>query len=379
MNAEPRVLSVAQVSFFSDPQGRSPEELLWAWPTLAQVAEAAAASGVRVTVLQASQHWTRLRRNDVDYHFLPFGGVASTAAGIDAFRELAATLRPDVFHVQGLGFARDVVALAAVAPGVPIVVQDHADRPPRRFWRWPEVRRGLDAARGVLFCAREQARPFRRRGLLPARTRVHEVPESTCDFTALDQARARALSGVHGDPALLWVGHLDRNKDPLTVLDGVSLAARQLPGLKLWCCFGQAPLIREVRARIDGDPLLAGRVHLLGRVPHAQVRTLMSAADFLVQGSHREGSGYAVIEALACGLPPVVTDIPSFRTLTAHGTAGRLWPRRDARALAQALVHLAMLPRAALRAAARAQFERDLSPAALGRALHAVYLDALRP
>ena len=198
------MLSVAQVSFFSDPQCRSPEDLLSAWPTLVQVAEAAAASGVRVTVLQASQHWHRLRSNDVDYHFLPFGGVASTSAGIAAFRDLAATLRPDVFHVQGLGFPREVTALAAAAPGVPIVVQDHADRPPRRFWRWPAVRRSLAAARGVLFCAREQARPFRRIGLLPNRTRVYEVPESTCGFTALDQAEARTLSGVSGDPALLW-------------------------------------------------------------------------------------------------------------------------------------------------------------------------------
>ena len=372
------MLSVAQVSFFSDLQGRSPEELMSAWPTLVQVAEAAASSGVRVTVLQASQHWGRLRRNDVDYHFLPFDGVASNEAGIAAFRELTATLRPDVFHVQGLGFPRDVAALAASSPGVPIVLQDHADRPPRRFWRWPALRRSLAAARGVMFCAREQARTFRRVGLLPNRTRVYEVPESTCGFTALDQAQARQLSGVHGDPALLWVGHLDRNKDPLAVLDGVSLAAQHLPGLQLWCCFGNAPLMDPVRARIDGDPLLAGRVHLLGRVPHASIRVLMSAADFLVQGSHREGSGYAVIEALACGLPPIVTDIPSFRTLTAQGTAGRLWPRGDARALGDALVQMAARPRAELRAAARAQFERDLSSAALGRALRAVYLDALR-
>ena len=372
------MLSVAQVSFFSDPQCRLPEDLLSAWPTLVQVAEAAASSGVRVTVLQASQHWHRLRSNDVDYHFLPFGGVASTGAGIAAFRELTAALRPDVFHVQGLGFPRDVAALAAAAPGIPIVVQDHADRPPRRFWRWPAVRRSLAAARGVMFCAREQARPFRRIGLLPNRTRVYEVPESTCGFTALDQADARQLSGVSGDPALLWVGHLDRNKDPLTVLDGVSLAARHLRGLQLWCCFGNAPLMDKVRARVDGDPMLAGRVHLLGRVPHASIRTLMSAADFLVQGSHREGSGYAVIEALACGLPPIVTDIPSFRTLTSHGTVGRLWPRGDASALGQALVQMAALPRADLRTTARAKFERDLSSAALGRALRAVYLDSLR-
>ena len=373
------MLSVAQISFFSDPQERPVEALLQAWPTLGHVAEAAASSGVRVTVVQASQHACRLRRNGVEYHFLPFGGVATTRAGVAAFRELIARLRPDVLHVQGLGFAQDVTALAAALPGVPIVVQDHADRPPRHFWRWPSVRRSLGAVRGVMFCAREQARPFSRVGLLPSRTRVYEVPESTCRFAARDQAEARKRCGVHGDPALLWVGHLDQNKDPLTVLAGVSLAARHLPGLQLWCCFGAAPLLDKVRARIDGDPSLAGRVHLLGRVSHADIETLMSAADFLVQGSHREGSGYAVIEALACGLPPVVTDIASFRSLTAQGAAGRLWPCGDARALGQALVQMAAQPRADLRAAARAQFERDLSSEALGRGLRAIYQDVLRP
>jgi len=372
------LLSVAQISFFSDPQEREAEALLEAWPTLVEVAEAAASSGVRVTVVQASRHSCRLRRNGVDYHFLPFGGAAATSAGVTAFRALIALLRPDVLHVQGLGFAREVTALACVVPGVPIVVQDHADRPPRRFWRWPAVRRSLAAVRGVMFCAQEQARPFRRVGLLPSRTRVYEVPESTCRFAARDRTVARELTGVFGDPALLWVGHLNRNKDPLTVLAGVSLAAQHLPGLQLWCCFGDAPLLGDVRARIEGDPLLSGRVHLLGRVPHAKVEVLMSAADFLVQGSRRESTGYTVIEALACGLSPVVTDIPSFRSLTAQGAAGRLWRRGDARDLGQALLQMAQQPQAALRAAARAQFERDLSREALGRRLRATYEDLLR-
>jgi len=350
-----------------------------AWPTLVDVAEAAASSGVRVAVLQACAHRRQLTRNAVDYHFLPFAGPASTRGGIDALGERIAALRPDVIHVQGLGFFREVQALSAAVPGVPIVIQDHADRPPRRFWRWPAMRRGLGTARGVMFCAREQARPFRRLGLLPVRTRVHEVTESTCGFAPIDQDLARQATGLSGDPALLWVGHLDPNKDPLTVLEGVSLAASALPGLRMWCCFGNAPLLQPVRRRIARDPMLADRVHLLGRVAHADIPALMSAADFLVQGSHREGSGYAVIEALACGLAPVVTDIPSFRMLTGQGAAGRLWPRGDAHALAQALVDMAARPRAGLRAAARARFEEALSPSALGRALRAVYLDALRP
>jgi glycosyltransferase involved in cell wall biosynthesis len=169
------------------------------------------------------------------------------------------------------------------------------------------------------------------------------------------------------------VGHLNKNKDPLTVLDGVRAASQTLPGLRLWCCFGVAPMLDTVRNRISRDPLLASRVQLMGGVAHPQIEWLMRAADFFVLGSLREGSGYALIEALACGLPPVVTDIPSFSSLTAQGRIGALWARADARALCKALISMAAKPRGPLRAAARAHFEEQISFAAIGRKLLAAY------
>jgi glycosyltransferase involved in cell wall biosynthesis len=367
------MVAVAQISFYSDPQGRAPSRLLQDWSTLAIVAEAAARGGARVSVIQASEHREHRRAGGVDYHFLPCDREPAL------LRDLLGQLQPDVLHVQGLGFAREVLGLAALAPGRPIVLQDHADRPPPRPWRWPLWRRGLSAARGLMFCAREQAGPFRRRGLIRGGTRIYELPESSSRFEPRDQAEARRATGLSGDPCLLWVGHLDRNKDPLAVLDGLALAAPSLPGLELWCCFGHAPLLGEVRARIAGDPRLAERVHLLGTVPHARIELLMAAADFLVQGSHREGSGYSLLEALACGLPPLVTDIPSFRVLTGGGAAGRLWSPGRPASLAEALLRLNAEPPARRRAAARACFEAQSSLDALGRKLVAAYTDLLTP
>jgi glycosyltransferase involved in cell wall biosynthesis len=94
--------------------------------------------------------------------------------------------------------------------------------------------------------------------------------------------------------------------------------------------------------------------------------------DLFVLGSHHEGSGYSLIEALACALPPLVTDIPSFRALTGRGAVGRLWPCGDAAALAGALEDLWRRGPAA-RPAVRAHFERELSFAAVGRKLAAMY------
>jgi glycosyltransferase involved in cell wall biosynthesis len=360
-------LHVAQISFFTDPEAREPAELLRVWPSLGDVAEAAASAGARVTVVQASQHEQSLVNNGVSYHFLPFG---------NRFEERVREVGADVFHVHGLDFPLSVLSLRKHVPGVPLVLQDHASRPPRP-WRRVLWRRGLAAASGIAFCSSEQAEPFAKARLIQPPTRIYEIPESTSRFSPGDLQEARRATGSAGDPLVLFVGHLNANKDPLTVLDGVSRAARKLPGLQLWCCFGSAPLLRDVKARIAADPMLWDRVHLLGPVPHSTIEKLMRAADIFVLGSHREGSGYSLIEALACGLPPVVTAIPSFRSLTGAGKVGMLWPCGDASALCSALVETAARPRDSTRATVRAHFENELSFAAVGRKLVSMYEDVL--
>lgn len=358
---------VVQVGFYVDPQRREPAQLLEAWPTLVDVAESARQGGMRVTVVQACHRPDILSRNGVRYHFLASDADAPT---------LIRSLRPDVIHVHGLHFPREILGLAAELPEVPILVQDHASRPPR-LWRRPLYRRAFAAVDGVAFCARPQSRPFEAARLIEGETSIHVIAESTSRFAPGDQTEARARTRLEGNPCLLWVGHLTPNKDPLTVLEGVSRAVDALPRLTLWCCYGDAPLHKAVTARIQQDGRLRGRVHLLGRRPHAEIESLMQAADVFVSGSHREGSGYALIEALACGLPPLVTDIPSFRMLTGDGAVARLWWRGNPQSLADELLGIASELNPARRAVVRAHFERELSHAALGRRLEETYRDLI--
>jgi glycosyltransferase involved in cell wall biosynthesis len=367
---------VVQISFFNDPHGRVPAALLSAWSTLVDVAEAASQPGIHVSVVQASSHMEQIDRNGVQYHFLPIADVSSADAHSAGYRALLRNLAPDVFHVHGLDFSRQVLSLAELCAGVPIILQDHASRPPR-IWRRAAARRGMSAAEGIAFCSLDQARPFAKAGLIGVSTKVYEIPESTSRFTPGDRDEARRVTGIEGDPAVLWVGHLDKNKDPLTVLEGISAAARVLQRLRLYCCFANAPLLGVVQRRIETDTNLRDKVHLLGRLPHERIQHLMRAADIFVLGSHREGSGYSLIEALACGLPPVVTDIPSFRSLTGTGSAGKLWPCNDPNALSQALQSIARRSGAEMRATVRAHFERELSVNALGVKLRAMYEDVI--
>jgi len=362
-------MHAVQIGWVLDPERREPAALLDAWPTLRDVACAANADGVRVTVIQAAHRDAVIECGAVTFHFV---AGASTRAVMRRVIARAAKLRPDVLHVQGLAFPLQIRALTRAFPHTPVLVQDHGSRPPAR-WKRPLHRWGLAGIAGVAFTAREQAAPFIVAGILRPDVPVFEVLESSSLFTPGDRDAARRATGVYGDPCLAWVGRLDANKDPLTVLDAVARVLPSLPGLQLWCCYTDAPLLDAVRARLAAEPALAARVHLLGRLPHERVQDALRAADFLVLGSHAEGSGYAVIEALACGTTPLVTDIPSFRRITGGGAYGALSPPGDAAAMARALVDWAARDREALRRAARAHFERALSFDAVGEELRAAY------
>jgi len=368
-------LHVAQLNFPPVPDGIGIEALLERWPSLADIAELVATSGVRVSVLQAASHSERLTRNGVDYRFVDIAEVRSTEEKARRFASVLAGMDVGLLHAHGLGFVEEATAIAArISPAAPIVFQDHADRPPR-WWRRARHRRGFAMASGIAFTSLDQAQPFTAANLFTPSTRLFAIPESSSRFALGDRDRARAESGLDGDPCVAWVGRLTRGKDPMTVLEGVALAAARLPNLQLWCAFGAAPMLTEVLTRIEDDPRLSGRVHLLGEMPHARIETLLRAADLFVSGSRAEGSGYAAMEALACGVTPVLTDIPAFRALTGNGRIGHLWPCGAAARLADELF-LAATERAPPQQV-RAHFDATLSFEAVGRLWSEAYAQAL--
>jgi glycosyltransferase involved in cell wall biosynthesis len=368
-------MHVMQINVPLDPLHRAPDELLRGWYLLEDVAGSAASAQVRVSVVQANHTAAILERRGATFHFVPPDVPGTSAIGGRAFRKLLQQLKPDVFHVHGLGFPRECAVLGALAPHVPVLLQDHANHVPR-FWRRSGWRRGLVQVAGVAFCAREQAAPFVESRVLPADVRVYEYAGTSAMFVPGDQAAARTVSGLFGDPCVLWVGHLNDNKDPLTILRGLRNCITHMPDAHLWCCFGTAPLLDAVQREIAHAPL-AGRVHLVGKVGHDRIESFMQAADIFVLGSHKEGSGVALIEALATGLTPVVSDIPSFRALTGRGAVGNSWRCGDPADFARALLAAASRPRAAARAEVRSYFERELSFEAGGRKLRNAYDDML--
>ncbi|KQQ71709.1 glycosyl transferase [Xanthomonas sp. Leaf131] len=366
-------LHVAQLNLVPTPEGLSVEQVFAHWPSLADIADAVASAGVRVTVIQASALNTRLTRQDVDYRFVDLEARGSKQRA----RILAAMLREidaDVIHVHGLEFAGDARRLARLLPHSPILLQDHANRPPR-WWRRLVWRTRYAAAAGIAFTSLELAQPFLRARVFRSSTQLFAIPESSSRFLPGDRLQAREHTGLHGDPCVLWVGHLSAAKDPLCVLDAIAMAARVLPGLRLWCVFDQAPLLEQIQQRLHDDPRLARCVRLLGKVPHARVETLLRASDLFISASHAESCGYAAVEAYACGTVPLLTDIPAFRALSDAGAVGALWPVGDASALSELLLRISR--QRPTRTQVRAHFDARLSFAAVGQRWATAYTQLL--
>ena len=358
-------LRVVHVSFHLDAERRGAESLLAAWPTLSAVAIAAAAAGCDVTVVQAAHRTEMLERGGVTFCF-----VGDADRVHSQVIRCVASLRPNVVHVQGFVSARWMRPLARALPGVPLLVQDHGSVPPTGWRRWAG-RWAYGCLAGVAFTARDQALPWKRAKILRANLPVFEVLEGTSEFTPGDRDVARRTTDMFGNPCLFWTGRLDANKDPMTMLAAFEQAATRLPDARLWCCYGHAPLLLAVQRRIAASRVLAERVVLLGTRPHDELEQRYRAADFFVQTSHREGSGYSLLEAMACGATPLVTDIPAARAIV--GEAGSLTPIGDAKALGDAIVAWSSRDGASLRRAARARFDEALTFETIGRQLRHAY------
>ena len=372
-------MHVAQLIYTHDRDLTDPDALLARYSTLTGWSDALVAAGAaRVTVALPFTRDAVVQRGEGTYHFVRPAPLWPRALAHGRLHRLLARLGPDLLHVNGLSFPVETRQLRRACPRIPMMLQDHADRPPRHPARRALRRAGLRATDGFLFAAAALADPWRALGLIHSGQPVFEVMESSTCLTPVPRVRARAETALPGAPALLWVGRLDANKDPMTVLAGFERALPRLGNAHLTLLFHVDELRSAVERRVAASRALAGRVHLRGWVAHERMAAFYSAADLFVLGSHREGSGYALLEAMACGAAPVVTDIPSFRVITGNGAVGRVWHPSDADACASALVRVASADRDVQRTRVVDRFRAELSWAVVGARALAAYRSMTR-
>jgi glycosyltransferase involved in cell wall biosynthesis len=272
------------------------------------------------TVIYNIDYKGEVRRHGVTYLFprfrrwqlvLPF-----------RFNKFIKRLKPDVILIHGLVFPWQIIMLRNIlGPSVKFICQHHSERPFKDL-RKHLAKRADRYIGGYLFASKEQGNEWVRAGQISSIEKVHEVIGMASIF--------HSDSSKRDSRTYLWIGDLDKNKDPLLV----ARAFRKFSegkDVRLYMIYQERQLEKELKK------IVTPSIQLVGTVEHAKLQAWFNKASYIISTSHYEGIGIAVLEAMSCGCFPIVTNIPSFRTMTAGGTLGRLFEPGDEIGLITAL------------------------------------------
>lgn len=284
-------------------------------------------------------------------------------------RERITVLRTLQYHANLYG------RLAAALAGTPVVVCSvHSAEPGGKRHR-RLVNRLLALRTDAIVAVSEAAKEvLLAEDGVPARLVrvIHNGVDLERFFPVRDRAEAKRRLGLDpAEPVIVTVGRLARGKGQPYLIEAL-LAMKT----RARCIIvGGGPKEPELRA-------LAGRLGVSDRIvfagPRRDVVPYLHAADLFAFPSLAEGLGNALLEAMACGLPCVVSALPAFREVAPSGEVVSV-PPGDARSLASAMDGLLADPSRmqALGRAARRRVEEAFSVDRMVREYEALYEELL--
>lgn len=270
--------------------------------------------------------------------------------------------QPDIVMVEGLVFPLQVIALKFIlGKKTHILAQHHGELPAKGLKKI--LQRLADRyISAYLFTSLDNATPWINAGIISATDKCKSLLEASTWLKPSGKKQSRKDLDLEEDKIIyLWVGRLNENKDPVTALRGFEKFVANESKARLYMIYQQESLLKSIEQIIAESEILRHAVKLVGKIPHEQLSTWYSAADFYIAASHREGSGYALLEAMACGCFPVVSNIPTFKKITGYGKAGILFRKADANALALVLEQSIAFKNDSLRQKVIRHFEEELS------------------
>jgi glycosyltransferase involved in cell wall biosynthesis len=340
-------------------------------------------AGYQVAVAApADRHAERLIEAGCEFHDLPMDSNG-THPGRDALllarylrllRRLAPaaflgyTIKPNVYggmaaHMLGIPVVNNIAGLGAA-----FIDDGFVTKVARLLYR-----RALGRSHKVFFQNRDDREMFISGGLVDA-GRTALLPGSGIP---LWRYAPRQPQDMRPGPELrfLMVGRMLINKGVVEYAEAARIVRRALPQAR-FALLGPAQdanpnRVEMARIRAWQEE---GLIDYLGEAD--DVRPFLAEADCVVLPSYREGVPRTLLEGAAMARPLIATDVAGCREVVEHGVNGLLCRERDAGHLAQQMLALAALPRAARLAmgeAGRRKVEREFDEALVIRS----YLEAI--
>ena len=305
---------------------------------------------VHVAVTRRGPNWSRLEASGAAIHEVPLRSSHDwRAAG--AMRRIVTEVRPDLIQVWLLQM-EVLGGLAALSTRTPWVFSERSSAGAYPGSVKNHLRQGMaqlatavvsNSAGGDEYWA-ARLRKGVRRFVIPNALPLDEID-------ATPAAAAGEMDMATGVPVVLFAGRFGPEKNLQTLLPALDLVrARQ--AIQVLCC-GEGSLRQDVEGWAASARASGSRAVVTGYARN--LWGFMKGASVLVSPSLFEGSPNVVLEAMACGVPLVVSDIPQHRELLDQSSA-LLVPPDSVEALAAAIADVLRAP---ADAAARAEVARE--------------------
>jgi len=210
----------------------------------------------------------------------------------------------------------------------------------RNRWLRPYLVRALLRATRIFSVSESLRQHAIALGVEPGKIRVVANGVDADKFYPLDRLEARRRLGIATDArVLVSVGALVKRKGFHRVIKVMPELIATNPNLQ-YLIVGGATAEGDIQAELEQQVRemgLDGRVHFLGMMPPAELKLPLSAADLFVLATSNEGWANVFLEAMACGLPVIATDVGGNAEVVCRPELGTIVPYGDQAALHDAL------------------------------------------
>ncbi|MBS0235298.1 MAG: WecB/TagA/CpsF family glycosyltransferase [Proteobacteria bacterium] len=227
----------------------------------------------------------------------------------------------DLVHVHAVDFFSDFLSATARYHGKPMVLTTHggffhtnfAQRLKRMYFH-TVTKTMLRNYRRVIACSGNDAQTFR----AIADDRVAMI-ENGVDINKFKNA-----SSTDYKPKIVYFGRFAAHKGLLSLIDTFQRVRRQNTDAELVLIGSDSDgmLRRMEAAALEG--LCDGSIKLLINQSDAEIAAELANCSFFASASEYEGFGLTVVEALSAGLVPIVSSIPTFKTILERAGIGLL-------------------------------------------------------
>ena len=248
----------------------------------------------------ANSRWDDYESLGAQVQTLGLSRLKGLFLGKKALAKKISQIKPDIIHTQGI---RADSLLAAIKPSIPWFITAH-NYPfydyPMKFGRikgYLMAKKHLSVmhiCNNVIACSKVTTKLLEDLG-------INAIPiQNGVDSPQGKQSNVKHIKEIPR-PVFISVGSLIARKNMNFVIKAFNQYAKTGDGSLI--ILGDGPKMNEL------SKLASDRVHLLGKV--SNVTGYLNDSDYFVSASLSEGLPFSVLEALASGLPVLLSDIPS--------------------------------------------------------------------